>query len=122
MDSAELRERTAPRESNQELLTILEFVGIRVNEDQLRRLWDLRHFLAGLSPAPGVLGEAVPDSRRLDWLLMDMQPDGIGGMDIWERVDSDCAEEEVMSRYLAACRRVIDAAMGEQADSRRREE
>jgi hypothetical protein len=57
------------------------------------------------------LRAAEQDAARLDWLLMDYQPDSIGGIDIWEQLlGDDCTEDEMWDRYLTGCRAAIDAA------------
>ena len=54
--------------------------------------------------------ERDADARRLDWLLLDSQPDAIGELDLWERVDAE-DDDECWSQYLRAARAAIDAAM-----------
>ena len=66
---------------------------------------------AGRADAEAALAAMREDRERLDWLLLwlllDYQPDGIGGIDLWERVD---AEDE--GQYLRAARAAIDDARG----------
>jgi hypothetical protein len=55
------------------------------------------------------------DAARLDWLLMDLRPDGIGDYDLWERVGNVPAEAEDAA-YLKAARKAIDATRKQAED------
>jgi hypothetical protein len=51
------------------------------------------------------------DAALMDWLLLVLAFDTIGGINIWDNVDgADCTEGEMWSRYLTACRAAIAAA------------
>jgi hypothetical protein len=55
-----------------------------------------------------VAPEAVhPDSVRLDWWLLDSQPDGFGEHSIWDLVPPDEMDD---AAYLRAARAAMDAA------------
>jgi hypothetical protein len=96
-----------------------ELLGARQQwEQRLRskglavRLAETMAFDAGFDAA-AALRAAEADTVRLDWLLLDYAPDGIGGYDIWDWVDGETPE--VDAAYLKAARRAIDATRGEEA-------
>jgi hypothetical protein len=54
------------------------------------------------------------DAEMLDWLLWDMQPDAIGGHEIWESIPFYADETDQRGEYLKSARVGIRQAMREQ--------
>lgn len=56
------------------------------------------------------------DAELLDWMLLDIQPDVIGDVDIWQSIPFFADENNPDAEYLKAARQAIRAAIAQQKE------